>query len=186
MPKSVTFRWPMSVTRMFWGFMSRCMTPRSCAAHSASATWPATASARSGSLAPPPPRRPLRLPAPARAPRHEPPPRAGRAGRPLGLRRASLVQPLLERAARDVLHRDVAGAVVDLAPVVDLHDVRGGEPRGARRLAPEALVELLVAGVLAPQDLQRHVPVQDLVVGQKDLRHATAPPGARDGVAGRR
>src|SRR5918993_4097789 len=48
------------------------------------------------------------------------------------------------------------------------------EGGGARRLALEALDELLVVGVLVPQDLERHIPAEGLVVGQEDPRHAPA------------
>src|SRR5215208_1997385 len=44
-PKSVTFTSPRPVIRMLWGFMSRWMTSRSCAALNASAIWSATAAA---------------------------------------------------------------------------------------------------------------------------------------------
>jgi len=41
------------------------------------------------------------------------------------------------------------------------------ERGGAVGLAPEALDELLVAGVAPAQHLERHAAVQDLVPGQK-------------------
>src|SRR4029453_12369918 len=42
-PKSSTFTWPSGAIFTFAGFRSRCTTPFSCAAPSASAIWPATA-----------------------------------------------------------------------------------------------------------------------------------------------
>ena len=53
---------------------------------------------------------------------------------------------LLERPPLDVLHDDEVGAV-GLAPVEDRDDVRVREPCGVRRLAAEALDELLVVRV---------------------------------------
>jgi hypothetical protein len=52
MPKSVTFTSPDSVMRMLCGFMSRWITPRSWAAHSASAICSATAAAVRAGIAP--------------------------------------------------------------------------------------------------------------------------------------
>jgi hypothetical protein len=48
------------------------------------------------------------------------------------------------------------------------------ERGGASGLALEALDELLVVGVLLPENLERYVPVEGLVVGQEDSRHAPA------------
>ena len=63
--------------------------------------------------------------------------------RRLGVERAVFAHEPLERAARQVLHRDVVGAVPGAA-VEDRHDVRMREPGGAGGLAPEALDEFLV------------------------------------------
>ncbi len=88
--------------------------------------------------------------------------------------------PLLQRAARHVLHRDVGGPVRGLAPVVDLDDVRVREGRRVQRLALEALGELAVARVLSPEHLEGHVAVEDLVAGEVHLAHPSATQGADD------
>jgi hypothetical protein len=45
---------------------------------------------------------------------------------------------------------------------------------GAPSLALETIDELLVVGELFPQDLERHVPIEDLVVGQAYSGHPSA------------
>jgi hypothetical protein len=50
-----------------------------------------------------------------------------------------------------------------------------GEGGGALRLALEALDELLVFCVPVAHDLQGHVPIEDAVVGQENIGHASAP-----------
>jgi hypothetical protein len=49
-----------------------------------------------------------------------------------------------------------------------------GERRGAAGLAPEALDELLVFSVPGLQQFKCHVSIEDLVVGQVNIRHASA------------
>ena len=71
-----------------------------------------------------------------------------------GVQRRLVLDELLERAAVEVLHRDVVGAV-PLAAVVDRDDVLVLEPGGVRRLAAEALDELLVLGEARVEELQR-------------------------------
>src|ERR687898_3265358 len=46
--------------------------------------------------------------------------------------------------------------------------------RETASLAIEALNELLVLCVLILEQLEGHVPIEDLVVGQKDISHASA------------
>jgi hypothetical protein len=70
----------------------------------------------------------------------------------------------LERAPRDVLHRDVVGAR-ELAAVVDRHDVLVRQACCARRLAPEALYELLIPGEPRVQELDGDLAVQAEVLG---------------------
>jgi hypothetical protein len=91
--------------------------------------------------------------------------------------------PLRERAARYVLHGYVVGAVFGLALVVDLDDAGVVERRRVLGLAPEALDEPLVVRVLPPEDLERHVPAQDLVPGQVNLGHPPAADGLAEDVA---
>ncbi len=55
-PKSATFTWPVGVSMMLPGLMSRWITPCACAAESAEATDWAISIARSGMMRPPPAR----------------------------------------------------------------------------------------------------------------------------------
>ena len=89
---------------------------------------------------------------------------------------------LLERAPREVLHRDVVGAVV-LAAVEDAHDVRVLEPGRRTRLAPEALDELLVLREPAVEHLERHLAAEVGVLGAVDVRHPARADPADDAVA---
>ena len=88
--------------------------------------------------------------------------------------RRLLADQLLERAAREVLHRDVVGAVVGAA-VVDADDVRVLQAGGGLRLAAEALDEAGVLGEPAVQQLQRDLAPELLVLGQEHVGHAAAP-----------
>ena len=78
---------------------------------------------------------------------------------------------LLERATREVLHRDVVGVVVGAA-VVDADDVRVLEAGGCLRLAPEPLDEARVLGEPAVEELQRDVAAELLVLRQEHVGHA--------------
>src|SRR5215211_6330906 len=82
--------------------------------------------------------------------------------------------PLLEGSAGEVLHRYVIHPIAGLAPGKDRDYVRVGERRGTASLTLEALNELLVLCVLILEQLEGHVPIEDLVVGQKDISHASA------------
>ncbi len=93
--------------------------------------------------------------------------RAGRQG-------AALEDAVLERAARQVLHRYVVGPVLGLAAVEDGDDVRVGERRRTLGLALEALDELLVARVARAHHLKGDVAVEDVVVGEVDVGHTAA------------
>src|SRR5215217_7074713 len=86
-----------------------------------------------------------------------------------------------ERPPRHVFHRYVRGTVLRFPAIIDLDDVQVGEG-GAPHLALETLDELLVIGELLPQDLERHVPIEDLVVGQAYSGHPSAAQGADDAV----
>ena len=97
-------------------------------------------------------------------------------------RRAVADEQLLERAAVQVLHRDVVGAF-GLAAVEDRDDVRVVEAGGALRLAAEALDELVVVGVPLVQELQRHAAAELLVLGEVDVGHPTRAELAQDQVA---
>ena len=65
----------------------------------------------------------------------------------------------LEVAAGDVTHRDVAHAV-DLAGVVNRHDVRVLEARGQRRLAQEPLADHGVGRQVGGEHLERDVALE--------------------------
>lgn len=72
---------------------------------------------------------------------------------------------VLEDAARNELHGYVVRRpVLRATPVIDGDYVWVTEGRSALGLASEALDELLVVGVPISQDLERHVPIQNLVV----------------------
>jgi hypothetical protein len=74
--------------------------------------------------------------------------------------------------ALEQLHRHV-GEPVLLAEVVDGDDVRVVEPRRRLRLVPEALPEVGVGGERGRDRLDRHVPVEQRVVGPVHLAHRT-------------
>ena len=83
-------------------------------------------------------------------------------------------QVVLQRDAVDVLEDDELVAVL-LAAVDDGDDVRVRQLRDRLRLAAKARDGLAVLSVRRVQDLQRDVPVEQLVVGAIDARH---PAGA--------
>ena len=83
-----------------------------------------------------------------------------------------------QRAALDVLHRDVRRAVV-LEVVVHGDDVRVAQRAGDARLAQEALRERRVGGVERAELLQRDEAVQVGLAREVDDRHAAAPSSRR-------
>ena len=91
----------------------------------------------------------------------------------LGVERADPSDPLLQRLALDVLEDDVGVAAV-LAGVDHRDDVGVGELGHRPRLLAEALELVLLLGHLAVHDLDRDRPVEGLVAGQVDGRHAAA------------
>src|SRR5207247_3492873 len=68
------------------------------------------------------------------------------------------------------------------AAVEHVDDVGVLEACRRRRLAPEALDELLVLSEAAVQDLDRDIPAQVLVMGAVDVGHAARADPARDPV----
>ena len=76
-----------------------------------------------------------------------------------GAQRGVLEDDLFERAALEILHRDVVGAF-RLSPIVDLHDVGVVEAGGAAGFTAEALDELLVVRVTAGEDLEGDLAVR--------------------------
>ena len=92
------------------------------------------------------------------------------------------VDHLLQRAAFEVLHRDVVGTF-ELAAIEDGDDVGVLKARGGLGLAAEALDELLVLGEARVQDLECNPPLQVTVVGEPDVGHATRADALKDRVA---
>jgi hypothetical protein len=93
------------------------------------------------------------------------------------IERRLLADQLLQRPPRQVLHRDVVGAV-EGAAVVDADDVRMLQPRGGLGLAAEALDETGILGKPAVQQLQRHLAPELQVLGEEHIGHpARAEPG---------
>ena len=87
-----------------------------------------------------------------------------------------------QRAALDVLHRDVRRAVV-LEVVVDRDDVRVAQRAGDARLAQEALGERRVGRVERAELLERDEAVEVGLAGEVHHRHAAAADLAEDLVA---
>jgi hypothetical protein len=96
--------------------------------------------------------------------------------------RKSAADQVLQRRALDVLHCDEV-ATVGLAAVVDADDVLMLHARGRLGLAPEALDELCVLSEALVQELERHLTLKHLVVGQPHVRHAAAAEPPAEHVA---
>jgi hypothetical protein len=98
-------------------------------------------------------------------------------GRLFGWQRPVLEHDVAQRPVREELHDDPRAAVF-LDDVVDAHDVHVPEPRGHLRLAQRAAARrlaLLLAEIARPGNLlDRHVPVQRLVVGTPHRAHPAA------------
>ena len=102
--------------------------------------------------------------------------------------RALAGQHVGQRLAHHQLHdqvgqRAAGGGVVDLAVVVDRGDPGVGDACGDLGLGPEPFDELGVGGELGLEHLDRHVPVQDGVVGLPDLTHPAGGDEAQQAVA---
>ena len=89
-------------------------------------------------------------------------------------RQRALLQALPQRLALDEL-RDDEGPAVELAEVVDDHDVRVVQTRRGPRFLVEAAQPIAVGGELRRQELERHGPIELGVVREIDLAH---PAGA--------
>ena len=99
-----------------------------------------------------------------------------------GPQRPAALDPLLQRAAGQVLHHDERGAV-DLAHVVDGDDVRMRELRERARLLDEHPSGLAIGGGRGIEDLDRDLAVEGGVLGEVDLRRASGPDRLDDPVA---
>ena len=77
----------------------------------------------------------------------------------------------LEVGAAQVLHDDVIGVAV-LAPIVDAHDIGGGQAGCCLGLLLKAGGEGGVAGILRQHDLDGNRAVEDLILRTEDGRHA--------------
>jgi hypothetical protein len=82
------------------------------------------------------------------------------------------------RTADELHHHEVG--VAGLAPVVDGDDV--GVPEHARGagLAAEPIDEGGIVGQIGMEDLERHIAVEDRVVGSVDLAHAAGSDAGYD------
>jgi hypothetical protein len=90
---------------------------------------------------------------------------------------------LAERLAREPLHHHERPAVVELAEVVDLADVRvAHRARGARLLVEALERDGAVAGLLLAEDLDRDELAEREVLGLVHHAHTAAPDHAADGV----
>ena len=79
-------------------------------------------------------------------------------------------QPLAQRLAVDVGHRDV-GDPVALAEIVDAKDVLVGDLAGEQDFSSESFADLGLLEQFRPDDLQRHVALQSQVAGPVDDPH---------------
>ena len=92
----------------------------------------------------------------------------------LGVEGAVALDAALKVGAAQVLHDDVIGVAV-LAPIVDAHDIGGGETGCCLGLLLKACGEGCVASILRQHDLDGYRAVEDLVLRTEDGRHAACP-----------
>ena len=98
------------------------------------------------------------------------------------LQRQAVADALLQRTARQILHRQVIGVVVG-RDVVNGDDVRVVELRDDAAFPQEPLGEFLVGGEDGLDHFQRDVAVQRLLHGEVDDRHAALAEFAFDLIA---
>src|SRR5262249_2467739 len=91
----------------------------------------------------------------------------------------SLLQPLEQRLAVQVLH-DEEGAAMVLADIVRDACVRMGELRGGAGFAIEAPAELRTRRERFRKDLDRHAAIEPRVARAVDLTHAACTDGGND------
>ena len=102
--------------------------------------------------------------------------------RPGRLERMLGAQQLCEVGSDDEAHGQVEAAV-DIACVVDRHDVRMLERHRELGLPGEPLAETLVERELGRDELERHCPLEPQVVGAVDDAHPAAADHVLDPVA---
>ena len=88
----------------------------------------------------------------------------------LGIEGAVALDAALKVGTAQVLHDDVIGVAV-LAPVVDAHDIGGGQAGRCLGLLLKAGGEGGVAGILRQHDLDGNRAVEDLILCTEDGRH---------------
>jgi hypothetical protein len=101
---------------------------------------------------------------------------------PADLRHRHLADVRAQRAALDVLHRDVRRALV-LEVIVHGHDVRVAQRARDTRLAHESLRERGIGRMERAELLERHEAVEVGLTGQEHQRHPAAAQLAEDLVA---
>ena len=88
----------------------------------------------------------------------------------LGIEGAVALDAALKVGTAQVLHDDVIGVAI-LAPVVDAHDIGGGQAGRCLGLLLKAGGEGGVAGILRQHDLDGNRAVEDLILCTEDGRH---------------
>ena len=104
-------------------------------------------------------------------------------GGALGLELPAIAQERVQVGARHIAHHQVQRPVV-LPGRVDRDHVRMVDRSRHARLALEAFPELLIAGALGRQELQRHRPPETQLGGPVDHAHAAAAGHRFDAAAG--
>jgi hypothetical protein len=108
----------------------------------------------------------------------------GQQGQRLVHRHAAVsLEPVAERAVRAELHHDEGVGARTRDHVVDRDDMRAGHRGKGTGFPVEAPREHRVAGEARPENLQRDVPVELLVVGAPDRSHATRAQARVDPVS---
>ncbi len=101
----------------------------------------------------------------------------------LGEREAPFIAEGRDARSLDELHHEVRVAVERRAGVVELRDVRMGEPRQRAALGLEAQLTVERREVRRPHDLERHPPLDRLeLLGEEDRPHAALAEEADDPV----
>ena len=100
----------------------------------------------------------------------------------IGQRQCAVLQPAVERFARDVLHHEEQRIAV-FANFENLADVRMIDRGDGHRLAAQPLARVRVSRQLAWQQLDGDLTIEPRVAGAIDLAHASSPEGGHNLVA---